>query len=90
MSALGEKRTEGHPIRLATVLLICYSAPLGRLEEEERMNDQAKDLASAAARLAALTEMVIDQIRKLAELHEQGILTDEDFSAKKTELLSRV
>ena len=54
------------------------------------MNDQAKDLASAAARLAALTEMVIDQIRKLAELHEQGILTDEEFSAKKTELLSRV
>jgi len=54
------------------------------------MNDQAKGLASAAARLAALTEMVIDQIRKLAELHEQGILTDEEFSAKKTELLSRV
>lgn len=54
------------------------------------MNDQSTDLASAAARIAALTEMVVDQIKKLAELHEKGILTDEEFSAKKTELLSRV
>lgn len=40
--------------------------------------------------MAELTDMVIDQIRKLAELHEQGILTDEEFTAKKTELLSRM
>lgn len=56
----------------------------------EGMNDQAKDFASGAARMAELTAMVIDQIRKLAELHEQGILTDEEFTAKKTELLSRL
>ena len=54
------------------------------------MNDHAKDFASGAARIAEMTDMVIDQIRKLADLHEQGILTDEEFSAKKTELLSRV
>ena len=61
-----------------------------RIEEEKRMNDHAKDFASGAARIAEMTDMVIDQIRKLADLHEQGILTDEEFSAKKTELLSRV
>ncbi len=54
------------------------------------MNDQAKDFASGAARMVELTDMIIDQIRKLAELHEQGTHTDEEFTAKKTELLSRL
>ncbi len=54
------------------------------------MIEQAKDFASGAARMSELTDMIVDQIRKLAELHEQGILTDEEFTAKKTELLSRL
>jgi len=33
---------------------------------------------------------VADQIRKLAELHAAGILTDEEFSSKKAELLDRI
>ena len=33
---------------------------------------------------------VIDLIKKLADLHSAGILTDEEFSAKKTELLSKI
>ena len=37
-----------------------------------------------------MTELVIGQVRKLAELHEEGILTDEEFTAKKQELLSRL
>lgn len=52
------------------------------------MNDQANETASAS--IAELTDLIVDQIRKLAELHEQGILTDEEFTAKKTELLSRL
>jgi Short C-terminal domain len=28
-----------------------------------------------------------EEIRKLAELHEQGILTDEEFAAKKKQIL---
>jgi hypothetical protein len=40
--------------------------------------------------MAQLTDMTMDQIRKLAELHEEGILTDEEFSAKKSELLGRL
>jgi hypothetical protein len=33
---------------------------------------------------------VAEQIRKLAELRDQGLLTDSEFQAKKTELLSRM
>jgi len=29
----------------------------------------------------------VDEIAKLAKLHEQGVLTDEEFSAKKKEIL---
>ena len=58
--------------------------------EVEGMNDQARDFASGGARMAELTDMIVDQIRNLAELHEQGILTDEEFTAKKSKLLSRL
>jgi uncharacterized membrane protein YeaQ/YmgE (transglycosylase-associated protein family) len=33
---------------------------------------------------------VHDQIRKLAELHEEGALTDDEFEAKKRDLLARL
>jgi hypothetical protein len=44
----------------------------------------------ARARMTELTDTIVDQIRKLAELQEEGILTDEEFTAKKQELLSRL
>ncbi len=31
-----------------------------------------------------------DQIRKLGELHDEGVLTDDEFEAKKRELLDRI
>jgi Short C-terminal domain len=31
-----------------------------------------------------------EQIRRLAELRDSGALTDEEFEAKKTELLGRI
>ena len=36
------------------------------------------------------SEDVIELIKKLADLHSAGILTDEEFSDKKTELLSKI
>ena len=33
---------------------------------------------------------IMDEIRQLAELHTSGILTDEEFNAKKAELLARL
>lgn len=49
-------------------------------------------IAEASARPAAVQQSepsgdVTEQIRKLAELRDQGILTDEEFSAKKAQLL---
>ena len=54
------------------------------------MNDEPNEFASGGAALVELTEVITRQIRKLAELHEDEILTDEEFTAKKTELLSRL
>lgn len=53
------------------------------------MNAHAKDFDSGAARLAELTEIITGQIRGL-ELHSEGVLTHEEFTTKKTELLSRL
>jgi hypothetical protein len=54
------------------------------------MNDQSEKFTNAAAIMAEHTDAIVDQIRKLAGLREEGLLTDEEFSAKKTELLSRI
>jgi hypothetical protein len=37
-----------------------------------------------------VSESITDQIRKLAELRDAGILTSEEFDKKKTELLGRM
>lgn len=46
---------------------------------------QHKEFSEAASR-----QMAIHALRELAELHKDGILTDEEFNAKKQELLSRI
>jgi hypothetical protein len=43
----------------------------------------------AVAPIAESTPSVADEILKLADLHAQGILTDEEFSAAKTKLLNQ-
>ena len=50
------------------------------------MNEQRRDFDDHMARMAEMSNIFVDQIRKLAELHEDGILTDEEFTAKKQEL----
>ncbi len=41
----------------------------------------------APAPEAALSDDVYDQLKKLGELREAGILTDDEFQAKKTQIL---
>ncbi|MFL6726338.1 MAG: SHOCT domain-containing protein, partial [Sphingomicrobium sp.] len=53
------------------------------------MNEQRVNF-EAVAQIAEMTELVVGQIKRLAELHDAGILTDEEFSAKKQELLARL
>jgi len=43
-----------------------------------------------AKSVSASSESIPDQIRKLAELRDAGILTSEEFESKKTELLKRM
>lgn len=53
------------------------------------MNEQRRHVEDDMMRMTELSDIFVDQIRKLAELHKDGILTDEEFTAKKQELLSR-
>lgn len=45
---------------------------------------------SSAASTSSADSDVMEQIRKLGELHKSGILSDDEFEAKKAELLSRL
>jgi hypothetical protein len=49
------------------------------------MNEQRRGFSEAWSR-----ENAIHLIKELADLHKAGILTDEEFNAKKQELLSRI
>lgn len=50
----------------------------------------ARPAAAPSADPAPAAFDVTDQLRKLGELHSAGILTDAEFTAKKTELLGRL
>ncbi len=46
--------------------------------------------AGGSAAATASAGSVTDQIKKLGELRDAGLLTDDEFNAKKAELLSRI
>ena len=48
---------------------------------------QPAPAASCPAPAGAMSDDVVTQLEQLAELHEQGILTDDEFAAQKAELL---
>lgn len=54
------------------------------------MSDEHADPMNETAQLSELMNLAMEQIRRLAELHKDGVLTDEEFAAKKKELLSRI
>jgi hypothetical protein len=53
-------------------------------EEQQAYQEQAQQ---APPPPAAPAEDPIEQLKKLAELHDQGILTDEEFAAQKAKIL---
>jgi hypothetical protein len=59
-----------------------------RWSQQEAQNQPQQPVA--APQPAADSEDAMAQLQKLGELHSQGILTDEEFAAKKQELLSRM
>ena len=56
----------------------------------QKLIDEAKGTQGAKPRARKKEDDVISQIERLGKLKEQGILTDEEFEAKKEELLARL
>ena len=56
---------------------------------ESRKPAEVKQMKTKQSQLLSSDE-VIELIKKLGELHSAGILTDEEFSSKKAELLSKI
>ncbi len=60
-------------------------------EQEQYEQQQAAaappQAAPAAPAPAAADDSMFDQLKQLGELHDQGILTDEEFAAQKAKLL---
>jgi hypothetical protein len=56
---------------------------------ESRKPAEVKTMKTKQSQLLS-TDEVIELIKKLGELHSAGILTDEEFSEKKTELLNKI
>jgi uncharacterized membrane protein YeaQ/YmgE (transglycosylase-associated protein family) len=62
------------------------------LERFRERRDRAEQVLRQAQHTQTQSEVddVTEQIRRLGELHEEGVLTDEEFERKKRELLSRL
>jgi hypothetical protein len=58
------------------------------------MSQQARDFGSEADRVREMMTMKMDifaaQLRTLSELRDEGLLTEEEFSSKKAELLAQL
>jgi membrane protease subunit (stomatin/prohibitin family) len=59
-----------------------------RAQQDQAQQDQAQqDQAQAPAAPVADQVDVVDQLKRFAELRDQGILTEEEFAAQKAKLL---
>jgi hypothetical protein len=61
-------------------------APPGRLAPPMQQPQQAPPPPPAAPPVA--TESIVDQLKGLAELKDQGVLTEEEFAAQKARILA--
>ena len=63
-------------------------------DEVQKFSARIRELASSARRpgppSAPPSPDIPDQIRKLAKLKDDGIISSEEFEAKKTELLGKL
>lgn len=56
-------------------------------QREQAYEQQTAPPPAAPAPAAAPAESMIDQLQKLGDLHQQGILTDEEFATQKARIL---
>ena len=83
----GEKATIKVEIPCPPFIFIPFTV---RQELKAVMNEHGIFDKFASAKVANSSDEILSQIEKLAEMHKSGILTDEEFQAKKAELLSRI
>jgi 3-keto-L-gulonate-6-phosphate decarboxylase len=80
-------------MRAAMVGGVAYHA--GRRVQEGREDDAERDARlaqleaeqGAAPAAGGINDDTIEQLGKLGQLHEQGVLTDDEFAAQKQKLL---
>jgi hypothetical protein len=61
-------------------------ARLGDLEQQQAPAEQAPAAAAQAPAAAPASSPMIDQLNQLSALHQQGVLTDDEFTAAKAKL----
>ncbi len=68
-----------------------HDAKQAQQEEEAAASQQAEPggpgQAAEPAAAGGLTPEVMEQLKQLGELHEQGVLSDEEFEREKAKLL---
>ncbi len=83
----------GRPLLRTAAIVGTATAVSGGVQRHQQQKYAAQDEAAyqqaapAQAPAAAAEPDITTQLTQLAQLHEQGILTDEEFSAKKAQLL---
>ena len=57
-------------------------------EQNQRISDLDQQQAPAQGSAPAASSPMIDQLNQLAALHQQGVLTDDEFAAAKAKLFA--
>lgn len=60
------------------------------IDRFRQRRQKLEDLARQQQQMRSQGDSVTEQLRKLAELRDAGVLTDEEFETKKQELLARM
>jgi len=68
-------------------LVIGMRAGERRAQEAQAQQAAAQEAPAAAPAAAPAGDDTTAQLKKLADLHDQGVLTDEEFTASKKKLL---
>ncbi len=58
-----------------------------RISDLEQQPQQQQQQQPAPAPAAPASSATVDQLKQLADLHQQGVLTDSEFAAAKAKLL---
>lgn len=78
-------------VAVGAVLLIVglarRAAPAGPIEP---VGSSGRAVRGVSGRQVASADDPVEQIRRLAELRDQGLLSEEEFQAKRIELLGRI